>query len=81
MKPIGLTGNIGCGKSTVASLLSKYQDVTILDCDFIAKDIIANGAYAKKSMKSWQQTSLLEKKLTSGRWRRSFSMIQKRKRN
>jgi len=40
MKAFGLTGNIGCGKSTVASLLSKYADLVILDCDLIAKEII-----------------------------------------
>jgi len=40
MKAIGLTGNIGCGKSTVASLLAKYPDVEIIDCDKISKEII-----------------------------------------
>jgi dephospho-CoA kinase len=38
---IGLTGNIGCGKSTVASLLTHYPRITILNCDQIAKDIMA----------------------------------------
>ncbi len=45
MKAFGITGNIGCGKSTVASLLSKYSDVLTLDCDKIAKDLIAAGTY------------------------------------
>jgi dephospho-CoA kinase len=48
MKPFGLTGNIGCGKSTVASLLSKYQDVMILNCDYIAKEIISNNIHEKE---------------------------------
>lgn len=48
MKPFGLTGNIGCGKSTVATLLSKYPDVLILDCDQIAKEIISSEAHQKE---------------------------------
>lgn len=45
MKPFGLTGNIGCGKSTVASLLSTYPDVLAIDCDRIAKEAISSGRY------------------------------------
>lgn len=48
MKPFGLTGNIGCGKSTVAVLLSKYPDVVILDCDQIAKEIISGNAHRQQ---------------------------------
>ena len=48
MKVFGLTGNIGCGKSTVASMFSKHPDVVILDCDQIAKEIISGGAYKEK---------------------------------
>lgn len=42
MNAFGLTGNIGCGKSTVASLLASYPDVLVLDCDRIAKEIISD---------------------------------------
>lgn len=42
MRAFGLTGNIGCGKSTVASLLSTHPDVLIVDCDQIAKDVIVD---------------------------------------
>lgn len=48
MKPFGLTGNIGCGKSTVATLLSKYQDVLILDCDRISKEIISGNGHRQQ---------------------------------
>lgn len=48
MKPFGLTGNIGCGKSTVAALLSTYPDVLILDCDQIAKEIISSKAHQRE---------------------------------
>jgi len=48
MKAFGLTGNIGCGKSTVATLLSKYPDVMIIDCDQIAKEIISSGFHKEE---------------------------------
>lgn len=42
MNAYGLTGNIGCGKSTVASLLAQYPTVRIFDCDRIAKEVVAS---------------------------------------
>ena len=36
----GLTGNMGCGKSTVAEFLKKHSDVCVMDCDQIAKEIL-----------------------------------------
>lgn len=36
----GLTGNMGCGKSTVAKLLKKRKNICVLDCDQIAKEIL-----------------------------------------
>ncbi len=49
MNAFGLTGTIGCGKSTVANLLSKYQDVSIFDCDRIAKEIISGTEHRKET--------------------------------
>lgn len=40
MKAFGLTGNIGCGKSTVATLLDAYPDTLVIDTDRLAKEII-----------------------------------------
>ncbi len=37
---IGLTGNIGCGKSTVAKMFATFPDVVVYDADQIWKDII-----------------------------------------
>ena len=45
MRFFGLTGNIGCGKSTVASLLATQPDAAVYDCDRIAKDIIRSGEH------------------------------------
>lgn len=48
MNAFGLTGNIGCGKSTVASILMGYPNVLALNCDRIAKDIIMCRKYAAR---------------------------------
>jgi dephospho-CoA kinase len=48
MKIFGLTANIGCGKSTVSSVLSTYPDVTVLDCDTIAKNLSRIGEHNEK---------------------------------
>jgi dephospho-CoA kinase len=48
---IGLTGGIGCGKSTVTALFAQWQ-VPIIDADCIAHDLVAVGqpALAQLSM-------------------------------
>jgi len=43
MKVIGLTGNIGCGKSTVAALLRERGAATI-DADEVARDVRRPGS-------------------------------------
>ena len=42
MKVIGLTGNIGCGKSTVAALL-RERGVGTIDADEVARDVRRPG--------------------------------------
>ena len=46
MKVIGLTGNIGCGKSTVAHMLRELGVATI-DADAVAREIRHNDAEAR----------------------------------
>jgi dephospho-CoA kinase len=40
---IGLTGPIGCGKSTVAGWLAETPGVVVVDADRIARDVLAPG--------------------------------------
>jgi len=49
MKVIGLTGNIGCGKSTVARMLRERGVVTI-DADAVAREIRYNDAGARAAI-------------------------------
>ena len=45
MLKIGLTGGIGCGKTTVSNLFSALH-VPIIDADDIAHDLVKPGSYA-----------------------------------
>ena len=40
---IGLTGPIGCGKSTVARWLGERPGVVVIDADLVARDVLAPG--------------------------------------
>jgi dephospho-CoA kinase len=40
---IGLTGPIGCGKSTVAGWLGERPGVVVIDADRVARDVLAPG--------------------------------------
>jgi dephospho-CoA kinase len=43
VRTFGLTGGIGTGKSTVASLLRERHGVPIVDADRVARDVVAPG--------------------------------------
>ena len=49
MKVIGLTGNIGCGKSTVAKML-RERGVATIDADKVAREIRYNDADARAAI-------------------------------
>jgi len=51
MKVIGLTGNIGCGKSTVAGMLRELGVATI-DADLLAREIRQNDADARAAIEA-----------------------------
>jgi dephospho-CoA kinase len=40
---IGLTGPIGCGKSTVASWLAERPGVVVIDADVVAREVVEAG--------------------------------------
>ena len=46
MKVIGLTGNMGCGKSTVAGMLSDLG-VAVIDADAVARQVRMNDGVAR----------------------------------
>jgi dephospho-CoA kinase len=49
MKVIGLTGNLGCGKSTVAGMLRKLG-VAHIDADAVAREIRQNDGEARAAI-------------------------------
>jgi dephospho-CoA kinase len=51
MKVIGLTGNIGCGKSTVAGMLRELGVATV-DADAVAREIRHNDADARAAIQA-----------------------------
>ena len=51
MKVIGLTGNIGCGKSTVAGWL-RDMGVAVIDLDAVARQIRNNDAEARRRIEA-----------------------------
>ena len=61
MKVIGLTGNIGCGKSTVAGWL-REMGVAVIDLDSVARQIRNNDAEARRRIEAG----------TFDPWRRQF---------
>lgn len=48
MKLVGLTGNIGCGKSTVVSMLTEYPSIKVFSCDNAAREIIQRPELAER---------------------------------
>ena len=40
---VGLTGGIATGKSTVSSSLAKFEEVTVVDADLVAREVVEPG--------------------------------------
>ncbi|CAD8125106.1 unnamed protein product [Paramecium sonneborni] len=45
---VGITGGIGCGKSTIAKYFNEFLKVQVIDCDQIGRDIVEPGKPAYK---------------------------------
>jgi dephospho-CoA kinase len=56
---VGLTGNIGSGKSTVAQLLSE-RGATIIDADVLARRAVESGTTAHRAIVERWGTSILD---------------------
>ncbi len=47
---IGLTGPIGCGKSTVAGWLGEHPGVVVIDADLVAREVVEPGEPALEAV-------------------------------
>jgi len=61
----GLTGGIGCGKSTVGEFLKKYPDVYVFDCDKKAKDILLDNNNLNKVKSILGESVIVDEKVDS----------------
>ena len=43
MKVIGITGPTGAGKSVVCSRLGEWEQISVIDCDQVARDVVRRG--------------------------------------
>lgn len=61
---VGLTGGIGSGKTTVAKLFSKFNDVAIYIADIEAKKLMSSSEIIKnKLIKQFGESSFVNQKL------------------
>ena len=57
---LGVTGNIGCGKSTVARLF-KTKDCLLIDADKLAHESVASGGEVYKRIKNYFGKEIIKK--------------------
>lgn len=59
MLKIGLTGGIGCGKSTIAELFRTHHKIPIIDADIISRNLVEPGQPALTSIKQAFGSSII----------------------
>jgi dephospho-CoA kinase len=57
---IGVTGPIGCGKSTIARWLGERPGVVVIDADQVARDVLEPGEPAREAVIARFGTKLLD---------------------
>ena len=60
MLKIGLTGGIGCGKSTVANLFNKLYSIPVIDADIIARQLVEPGQEALSLLQQTFGSSIID---------------------
>ncbi len=62
MLKIGLTGGIGCGKSTVAQLFNRLYNIPVIDADIIAHQLVEPGQPALSLLQQTFGLSIINSK-------------------
>ena len=60
MKVIGITGGVGCGKSSILELINKHVNAFILRSDELAKDLEKKGEICYKPLVELLGTGILD---------------------
>jgi len=52
LQMIGLTGGIGCGKSSVVETIREdFENLAVIDCDLVAREVVRPGRYAHRKIR------------------------------
>lgn len=83
MLKIGLTGGIGCGKSTVANLFNHLYNIPIIDSDIIARQLVEPGQRALSLIQHQFGSSIIndDKTLNRDKLRKTIYSDAKKKNN
>lgn len=58
---VGLTGQSGAGKSTVAAYFSKFEDCAVIDADYVAREAVKKGSTCLKMLAQKFGYDIIEK--------------------
>ena len=68
---VGLTGGIGSGKTTVSNIFAQQFDITVIDADVIARQVVEPGSPALTQIKDYfgEQVITIDGQLNRGKLR------------